>query len=291
MYVLISACLLLVAAGRTQTNGMNVPLARGLGLEKLMEGMEYLKKYSYIHLDAGKDGNGLDMAMIKSGIGKYQVFHGLPKTEMIDEETLDKMDLPRCGCRDPEFTGEAERDEFRYWLEGGMWNKTELTVRISRIPNLMSKKSVRRVLKQACRVWSSRSPLTFTEVRSGGADINVKFMGTMDHGDRRAFWRPLGEVGHAFSPSDPALPGDIHLDASESYSFEEETDGINLFQLLVHELGHTLGLGHSPHPQSVMYPIARAYDPAFELSRNDMAGLHALYGRKSRARLRNRQRH
>ena len=89
----------------------------------------HLRKYSYIYLDPGKAGNGLDMDMIRSGISKFQLFHHLPVTDVIDQATLDTMAQPRCGCRDPEFAGEAERDEFRYWQEGGKWNKTELTIR------------------------------------------------------------------------------------------------------------------------------------------------------------------
>ena len=80
-------------------------------------------------MDAGKDGDGLDMDMIKTGINKFQIFNNLPNTEVIDSDTVAKMELPRCGCKDPEFLQEAERDEFRFGLEGGKWNKTKLTYR------------------------------------------------------------------------------------------------------------------------------------------------------------------
>ncbi|XP_022103757.1 matrilysin-like [Acanthaster planci] len=277
MDMLWSAFLLVMVAGR----------ARSLAIEPgLSEGAEYLKKYNYIYVDPAKAGTGLDVAAIRSGIRKFQLFNYLNQTGVINAATLDKMAQPRCGCRDPEFAGEAMRDEFRYGREGDKWNKTELTIRIFWTQKGLPKKAVRRVLKQACRLWSSRSPLTFTEVRSGHADINVRFMPTMNHGDRRPFWQPMGEVAHAFPPTDPLLPGDIHLDASEKYTLGDETDGINLFQLLVHLLGHTLGLSHSPHPESVMHPFMRPHDPEFGLSRNDMAGLHALYGRKKRGRSR-----
>ena len=67
--------------------------------------------------------------MIKDGISKFQIFNSLPNTQMIDSDTIAQMEKPRCGCGDPEFAGVAERDEFRFGLEGGKWNKTELTYR------------------------------------------------------------------------------------------------------------------------------------------------------------------
>ncbi|XP_033628488.1 matrilysin-like [Asterias rubens] len=289
MFALLFAVVLLCFSSR-EVFGFALPLAPGMGQDKLLRGMEWLQKYDYIKIDAGKDSDGLDFSMIKDGISKFQIFNSLPNTQMIDSDTIAQMEKPRCGCGDPEFAGVAERDEFRFGLEGGKWNKTELTYRITRIPKHLSKKTVRRTVRAACNVWSSRSPLRFDEVRSGRADINIKFMGTMDHGDRRAFWHPLEEVAHGFPPTHPELPGDIHLDASENYTFGDE-EGIYLHQLLVHLLGHTLGLGHSPDPKSVMNPAVRPYDPEFALTKNDMMGLHSLYGRKKRDSVRRQRRH
>ncbi len=283
LYVVVFLCL-----SSRAISGFDLPLAPGMGQDKLLRGLEWLQKYGYVKIDAGKDSDGLDFSMIKDGITKFQIFNSLPNTEMIDSDTIAQMEKPRCGCRDPEFSGVAEREEFRFGLEGGKWNKTELTYRISRIPKHLSKKVVRRVVRAACHVWSNRSPLRFDEVRSGSADINIKFMGTMNHGDSRAFWHPMDEVAHGFPPTDSELPGDIHLDASENYTFGED-GGIYLQQLLVHLLGHTLGLGHSPDPKSVMNPAVRPFDPEFALSRNDIAGLHSLYGRKKKDSVRRRR--
>lgn len=43
-----------------------------------------------------------------------------------------------------------------------------------------------------------------------------------------------------------------------------------MFYIAVHEFGHALGLDHLNVTESVMYPMAAMYDPAFRLHREDI---------------------
>jgi hypothetical protein len=70
----------------------------------------------------------------------------------------------------------------------------------------------------------------------------------------------------------------VHFDAGRTWSApgDEREGGLSLAQAALHELGHVLGLDHSPDETSVLYP-----DPAqtrARLGRSDLAGLQALYG-------------
>jgi hypothetical protein len=57
-----------------------------------------------------------------------------------------------------------------------------------------------------------------------------------------------------------------------------------VFQTLLHELGHALGLAHSPNdPTSIMYPTTGSVNPVPDAQ--DIAGIQAIYGASKLARI------
>jgi hypothetical protein len=94
-------------------------------------------------------------------------------------------------------------------------------------------------------------------------------------------------IAHAFQPGTEALlgagwtlGGDIHLDVGRAWVNDPNDVPNNgrydIYTLVLHEVGHALGLGHSTVPGAVMqssYPGSRR-----QLHADDIAAIQALYG-------------
>lgn len=74
------------------------------------------------------------------------------------------------------------------------------------------------------------------------------------------------------------LSGDAHFDDDERFT-TGTSDGINLDWVAVHEFGHSMGLEHSNVRESIMYPWYKGYFPNIELTKDDILGIQALYGK------------
>lgn len=131
---------------------------------------------------------------------------------------------------------------------------------------------MRNTIHRALYEWGQYTPLTFTEVSViSDADIKISFQ-KGNHSDGYPFDSKGGTLAHAFYPPD----GRVHLDMDETNWDDEKV----LFRVLVHEFGHTLGLGHNPNRTlvDIMYPMY--LDFLNGIGPDDIAGIQFLYGPK-----------
>ncbi|XP_035691794.1 stromelysin-3-like [Branchiostoma floridae] len=234
----------------------------------LSKGVDYLMKFGYLKQD-GKMRTGEDL---REAIITMQRFGGLEETGKLDEGTLKLMQSPRCGVADIIGTAETTRKK-RYALVGYYWQKKNLTYRIVRTTPQLSPYVVHDAIRRAFNVWSDVTPLTFTEMFHGEADIMIDFLWGF-HGDGNPFDGPGNTLAHAFFPG-PRRGGDTHFDEEEKWTMTKE--GANLFQVATHEFGHALGLGHSSEHNTIMGPFYRYRDP-LQLTEDDIRGIQQLYG-------------
>ncbi|XP_056139839.1 matrix metalloproteinase-28 [Lampris incognitus] len=253
----------------------------------------YLEKYGYLH----QDNHIHSTAEVQSAIREFQWLSRLPVTGRLDSATLRQMAEPRCGVTDEGshqvwtqrveaiFTGRGapvRRPHLRKKrsAQGEKWYKRHLTYQIVNWPRHLSPAPVRLAVRAAFQLWSNVSGLVFQEVPEGHADIRLAFYeGDHNDGASNAFDGPGGTLAHAFLPR----RGEAHFDMAERWTLNGHK-GHNLFMVTAHEIGHTLGLEHSPVRHALMSPYYRKLGRKLVLSWDDVTAVQQLYGKPAGGR-------
>lgn len=157
------------------------------------------------------------------------------------------------------------------------WNRVHLTYAFLNGTADIPGDDEQQAVRDAMALWSAVTPLTFTQANAATADIRISWE-TGDHGDGTPFdglGGPTSNVlAHAFYPSD----GRLHFDDADTWTTAPRTDSaqpIDLVTVAAHELGHSLGLGHSADAGALTYPT---YTSSHRyLSSDDVAGIQSLY--------------
>ncbi|KAB0370815.1 stromelysin-1-like [Muntiacus reevesi] len=229
---------------------------------------QYLENYYNLAKDTKQFVRRKDSSPVVKKIQEMQKFLGLEVTGKLDSDTLEVIRKPRCGIPDV--------GSFSTFPGMPKWRKTHLTYRIVNYTKDLPRDAVDSAIEKALTVWEEVTPLTFSRIYEGEADIMIIFA-VREHGDFLPFDGPGRVLAHAYPPGS-GFYGDAHFDDDEQWT--KDTSGINLFLVAAHELGHSLGLQHSTHREALMYPV---YDPLtdlsrFRLSQDDVNGIQFLYG-------------
>ncbi|XP_050705035.1 matrix metalloproteinase-2-like [Eriocheir sinensis] len=254
-----------------------------------LHALEFMQKFGYVEKKSENVEEDADFVFtpqsLEEALLRVQEFGGIPQTGKLDEATVKLMETPRCGLPDlkPEELerGDGKHNRVkRYIIGADGWNKRRITYFVANwSPQLPSKERVQKELRRAFDTWSVYSHLSFSEVLTPDADIIIYFA-TQDHGDGYPFDYEGGILAHAFYPYEfGSYGGDIHFDESENWIIAKNKDdeGLDFFTVAVHELGHSLGLSHSPVGGSIMYPYYMGFNPSFALDYDDVMAMWELY--------------
>ena len=247
---------------------------------------KYLEKYGYLEKNQDYQSTVSSKAF-SNAIKKFQDFANLETTGVMDSQTANMMNSPRCGVADnPAKFGQLQvqnsgasntgMTSSNYVLHGNKWEKKELTYRINSYPSsTLSKSVVDSNIRKAFDMWQQVSGLSFSESSADSADIQILFA-KGEHGDGNPFDGPGGTLAHAYFPSQGhAISGDAHFDDDEKWSVTPNV-GVQIINTLTHEFGHSIGLRHSRVRGAMMFPW---YTPTtLSLSNDDIQGVQALYG-------------
>ncbi|KAG5670045.1 hypothetical protein PVAND_000331 [Polypedilum vanderplanki] len=185
-----------------------------------------------------------------------------------------------CGTRDIAIRNSRQK---RYVLKT-KWNKTNLTWRFNDYENKFHSDSykIRQRIAEALQTWQNHSVLKFEEKFANDVDVDIEIQFvSKSHKKIDSFLIDDPILAHAFYPTDGHLAGDVHLRNDLNYDFEARFDRYpdnkkhSFFSIVIHELGHSLGLDHSDKTDAIMY---MNYGELFSLGLDDVKAIQALYG-------------
>lgn len=142
----------------------------------------------------------------------------------------------------------------------------------------MADPAYQQLVRDAFAAWSAVSNISFVEIPDGtSAKLRVGW-DTIDGPGKtlgEASWQATSVNNASFSISG----AEIRFDSAENWSLNKNTTTAgplsNFYTTAVHEIGHTIGLGHTDDASQIMYALA---NDQVTLNTGDIAGAQALYG-------------
>lgn len=228
------------------------PAKRGESNSKVETAQAFLIEQRLLH--AGDfEPTLLDPPTAKA-VADYQKQYGLAETGELDEATVEVMALPRCAMRDGGLSLAVEC----------RWHVAELRYAFENFTPDVPQSAVQSALERAFLTWSAECAIAFTQVdASQPHNIEIGWRSAFD-----SDYDLVGaDVAHADYPGtcsevNPGGPTPLHFDGSECRWVDDaawerdDTLAMPVYDIetvALHEIGHILGLRHSPIPGDVLY--------------------------------------
>ncbi|XP_028393952.1 interstitial collagenase-like isoform X2 [Dendronephthya gigantea] len=240
---------------------------------------KFFAKYGYTETD-GKTSRH----KFKQAVNKLKILNEFDGTTTNDD-LYKFIKKPRCGngemYKKLKNPGEKGKRRVRRYELNPAWSKKSLKYAIKKYSShsRLTKQQQDNIAAQAFQLWKDSVPqLNFTPSDPDVADIKIRFEKGNHDDCNQDFDGPGRILAHAYYPQ----KGQIHLDDDEPFT-DQRGNGKSLYLVLVHEIGHALGLGHSFVHGAMMHPVYHENNSGGILHEDDINGMRKLYAPETTA--------
>lgn len=161
------------------------------------------------------------------------------------------------------------------------WPEGEVSYRLNNNSMDFEVSYQKRAVTVALRTWQLRiNKLKFRRERNpdSAVDINISF-------EPHDKFSSKNVLAHAYYPGQGEISGDCEINDEDwdwvSNVHESTMGKPPLVTVMIHEMGHSLGLRHDPTDQtSIMYPSIDLGNPGYKLSQRDITRIQNRYGKR-----------
>lgn len=150
---------------------------------------------------------------------------------------------------------------------------------------------IRSSIEEALAHWAAAAPLHFLEVPDQGGPVvyapypdgqfgQIRFAHMYINGPDLPGQPPAAKALSIYPYFSGNIGGDVFFDNGDPWQLVGTLPTPDLLGAALHEIGHSLGLGHVADPDATMYPVFPRFSGpgSARLSPDDIAGIQALYG-------------
>lgn len=252
-------------------------LAVGYSAASDSEAKEYLERFGYITSNSDNASSLTTNQLFTDGLKEFQSAYQLPITGTLSPETISLMKTPRCGVADYQIRSH--------------WNKSNTeTVHLFWNFNRGTQEDVN-IASLAFSAWEKVANLKFSRKwTSAEANIIISYGSSYSHNmvlEQKQCKFNLNSVvlGHAFYPDPSRSQLEMHLYLDMPWYkkdiYSPPSGMLSLYNVLLHEIGHALGIAHSLNKDAVMYSYYHeAKNRSLQLHQDDIDAVHEIYGKK-----------